>query len=112
MAYTNFIWMNIPLMYFIDIVIITSAIFALVVVFELRKIILGKFQKSILLILSGILLIALNYLMDAFAMLIGNMPLMIYLHHNIFWLTTGVGFMFITIGFYTMREVIRELEGK
>jgi len=107
MMYTDFIWANLPVMYAIDALIITTALLALYFGLQVRKMILGKLQNSFVFILIGVQFIAVNYLLDAYSMVMGNMPLMMYFHHNIFWVLNAIGFVLVTVGFYQMREAFK-----
>ena len=107
--YPDFIWSNFTVMYLIDSIIIFSAIIA---VYFGYRFVSGELKNSFIYVFSGVLLIASNYLLDFYAMIVGDMHLMNFFHHNIFWILNALGFILITFGFYRMHALFENLESK
>jgi hypothetical protein len=107
-TYPHFIWGNFPAMYLIDIAILVFAGFA---VYFGSRLLAGKLKSSFNYVFLGVLLIALNYLIDFAVMTIGDMELMDFVHLDIFWIINGAAFVLLAVGFYRMNKVFKKVAG-
>jgi len=103
-SYKDFIWNNIPLMYAVDIFII---IIALTVIYSWTRI-GGSMRKAFSYMFVGILLVAANYALDLYAMAIGNMPLMMFFHHNVFWVLNALAFVLMAFSAYKINKLFNQ----
>lgn len=102
----GFIWNNIPIMYAIDIIIIIAAIFA---VYIGQHMLSGELKSNFMYIFIGMMLIALNYLLDLVIMTANKMEYMETLHLELFWILNMIAFIFFTIGFYKMDRLFHKI---
>ena len=101
------IWMNFPLMYAIDIIILGSAIFAIYIG---QRMLSGELKSSFMYIFIGMMLIALNYLLDLIIMVTNKIDWMEQLHLEVFWALNMIAFIFFTIGFYKMNSLFKKIQ--
>jgi len=102
--YPDFIWGNQAVMYSMDLIIVILAVLA---VYWGGKIIRGQLGKAFVYIFAGVLFLASNYVLDAYAMLIDNMPLMAFFHNNVFWILNALALFLVTIGFYKINKLFK-----
>jgi hypothetical protein len=100
------IWMNFPLMYAIDIIILGSAIFAIYIG---QRMLSGELKSSFMYIFIGMMLIALHYLLDLYAMLTNNMAMMTFVYMDLFWVLNVMAFILFVIGFYKMNALFKKI---
>jgi len=103
-SYPDFIWGSKPIMYFIDILIIVLGVVA---VYLGTQMLAGELKGAFIYVFTGVIIIAFGYLLDAFSMIINNMVLMTFIHHNIIWILNAVAFILITFGFYKMNKLFK-----
>ena len=101
------IWMNFPLMYAIDIIILGSAIFAIYIG---QRMLSGELKSSFMYIFIGMMLIALNYLLDLIIMVTNKIDWMEQLHLEVFWALNMIAFIFFTIGFYKINSLFKKIQ--
>ncbi len=101
------IWMNFPLMYAIDIIILGSAIFAIYIG---QRMLSGELKSSFMYLFIGMMLIALNYLLDLIIMVTNKIDWMEQLHLEVFWALNMIAFIFFTIGFYKMNSLFKKIQ--
>ena len=100
------VWMNFPVMFAIDIIIIIAAIFAI----YLGQQMLSKELKSVFMyVFIGMALIALNYLIDLFSMLTNNMDLMGLIFFDLSWVLNATAFVLFVVGFYKMNTLFKKI---
>ena len=102
----HIIWSNFPLMYALDIIIIIAAIFAVYIGQQM----LSRELKSVFMyIFVGMMLIALHYLLDLYAMLTNNMVMMTFVYMDLFWVLNVMAFILFVMGFYKMNALFRKI---
>ncbi len=104
--YPDFIFNNYLAMYIIDIIIIAAAFF--IIYFGIRKA-QGELKRVFVYVFGGVFLMAFNYILDLYSMIIGDIALMIFLHNNIFWLFNTIGFLLVVFGVYRMGSLFEDI---
>ena len=102
----HLIWSNFPLMYALDIIIITAAIFA---VYIGQRMLSHELKSVFMYIFIGMMLIALHYLLDLFSMLTNNMALMEFVYMDLFWVLNTIAFILFVVGFYKMNKLFKKI---
>ncbi len=102
----HIVWGNMPIMYFIDFVIIASAIFA---IYTGQHMLSGELKSAFMYIFAGIGLISIGYILDLYAMATGNIALMDFIHLDLIWVINAIAFISIVAGFHKMDKLFHKI---